>query len=204
MRQETGSNNPTKDRVVSIRVTSDGHNFSGTHIESSAGEVTLLIESFKAMLIPTYLLEELSPVEHLRSGGIGVDVGSEGVIVVQHNTSVTALIVLPTSLLSQIDKAYGNRAKFTTPLLLPSIGRSHEVLLHLSDDEGLLTMNIYNGGDLIFAEIFEVKSREDVLYWLTRVGEGYDLSTYIIYTNSHDKDLERLLKRYYKQIEVCE
>ncbi len=207
MRQETGSNSHDNNKIVSIRITSNGHNFSdNTTTFSSAdnNEVIIVIESVKAMLLPTPLLENCSAEEHLLSAGIDFQSNIEEVIAVEHDNITTALIVIPISLLNDVHIRFGKNVYFTTPLLAPAIKRDKELRLHLSTDQTLLCINLFNGGERLFAELFEIKNSCDVLYWLTRIGEGYDLSNYTIYIDGGDKELYKLLKKYYKSIELCE
>ncbi|MFI3303026.1 MAG: hypothetical protein SNH35_00495 [Rikenellaceae bacterium] len=191
---------------MSIRITSNGHNFSNIDtISPVEGEmVTIVVESIKAMLIPTPLFDEVTPKEHLLSGGISFEADKEDVVVVKHDKLTTALIVVPISLLSEIEKLYGSNVRFSTPLLNSAFGRGHEVCLHLSPDNTLLCINLYNGGDRVFSELFEVKTSADVLYWLSRIGEGYDLDDYTLYIEGGGKELLKLLNRYYKNVIPCE
>ncbi len=205
MRQETGSNTHNTQNIVSIRITSSGHNFSfDSESSHSQVDVTLLIETHKAMLVPTSLLDENSATEHLLAAGINLNEPIEESVVVRYDDITSAIIVMPTSLMSEIRGVYGGRVKFTTPLLIPARTLGHEVQIRLSEDRGLLTLSLFNGGDRLFAEVFEVNGIADILYWLTRLSEGYDLTDYTIYIDGWGRELQKLLKNYYKSVVICE
>ncbi len=203
MRQETGSNTLQNHKVVSIRVTSSGHNFSA-HTPSTATQTTILIESVKAMLVPTFLIADATPEEHLLSAGIYTDKSQEVSITIKHDEVTSAIIAIPRSLHDTIYNTYGGGAQYTTPLLSKSPSAGHDLIVHLSADNGLLCLNMFNGRDRLFAELFEIGSITDVLYWISRLGEGYDLSTYTIYLDGGGKELEKLLNKYYKSVKICE
>ncbi len=156
------------------------------------------------MLVPTSLLDENSTTDHLLAGGINVDDTKEEVVVVRRDAIISALIVIPSTLLKDITSTYGDNVSFTTPLLTPAHGDKHEVLVHLSKDQTLLCISLFNGGDLIFAELFEIMSTTDILYWLTRLGSSYDLNTYTIFVDGANAETPKLLKNYYKNIVICE
>ncbi|MFI3282819.1 MAG: hypothetical protein SNG10_04740 [Rikenellaceae bacterium] len=190
---------------MSIRITSNGHNFSLPSSNIPTFEkITLLIESSKAMLLPTILLDENTLEGHLLSGGIALSPLVERAVSLRGDDQTTAIIVLPISLAEKIDRELGDRAEITTPLLAPAPTHGHDLRVHLSQDMTLLCLNLYNGGDRVFAELFDIKGCADVLYWISRIGEGYDLSTYNIFINSNNRELEKLLKRYYKKVTICE
>ncbi|MFR9592037.1 MAG: hypothetical protein SNG27_06520 [Rikenellaceae bacterium] len=184
---------------MSIRVTSSGHNFSA-HTPSTATDTTIVIESSKAMLVPTSLLDDVNTIDHLQSAGIAMDVTTEDAIIVKDDTITSAIIVLPKSLHELIYNTYGGGGKYTTPLLAKAPSAGHDILVHLSSDQTLLCINVFNGRDRIFAELFEIGNITDVLYWISRLGEGFDLSTYDIYVDRGDKELEKLLKNFTKAL----
>ncbi len=188
---------------MSIRVTSNGHNFSA-HTPSTSTDTTIVVESVKAMLLPTVLINEATPEEHLLSSGIAIDPSAEDTIIITSDKTTSAIITIPKSLRKMVYNTYGGGANYTTPLLSKSPSAGHDLLVHLSPDQTLLCLNLFNGKDLIFAELFEVKNYTDVLYWISRIGEGYDLSTYTIYIDGAKNELEKLLKKFYKKVKRCE
>ncbi|MFR9603854.1 MAG: hypothetical protein SNG02_08335 [Rikenellaceae bacterium] len=186
---------------MSIRITSSGHNFSFDSLTASDQDVIISLETSKAMLVPTSLLSEEQSVEdHLRAAGINLNPHSEQSVVIRQDDVTSAIVVVATDLLAQINGVYRGQKSFTTPLLTPARGRGHELQISLSEDSSLLTLLLFNGGDRLFAELFEVKGIADVLYWTARVGEGYDLTTYTIYITGGGRDLEKLLKNYYRGV----
>ncbi len=205
MKQETGSNTPKQRAIVSIRITSSGDNFTQLP-HPTEGEVTLLCESTKAMLVPTELLEHRSLEGHLLAAGIAVDPQSEEVEIINYDHDITALIVVPTTLLAQIAETYGNRAHLSTPLLAPSPARGNTLLVHLSEDCGVLTLTLHGGSKLLFAELFEIGSITDVLYWIIQLDAEYNLNRYIIYVEGGDKggckvrETKDLLSKYFNRI----
>ncbi len=203
MRQETGSKPQLHKDIVSIRITSSGDNFSQLS-HPAQGEVTLVCESSKAMLLPTPLLEQRSLEGHLLTAGIAVDPYTEEVEIINYDENITALIALPTTLLAQITETYGSRAELWTPLLASAPARGNTLLVHLSEDCTLLTLTLYGATNLLFAEIFEIGGIADILYWISQLDGCYNLTRHTIYVDgggkSGVKEAKRLLERHFNRV----
>ncbi len=204
MRQETGSNPKSSKRVVSIRITSSGDNFS-EHTPITAHDVVILLETAKTMLVPTTILEERSFEEYLHLGGISMDSSTHRAVNLGQSGAMTAIAALPIGLIERIGSTYGDSVTLTSPLLAQSPARGSALRVHLSPEATLLTLNLFNGAELLFAEMFEVKTNEDILYWIALLGEAYDLNVYTIYIDGMwVENVERLIRRYYKKVVLCE
>ncbi len=199
MRQETGSNN-NQDRELSIQLRLDGVSFSLDSYKGLEPHSPIHLLSHRSVLAPKSCVDSDGVKAVMSSCGVELR-PDESVITIVRDQNV-ALIALSNQQREQIIETFGEDAPFTSPILrTPIIERSHVIIYYA---QGLTYINIYNTSSMLFAEVFLTPTSSDVIYWLSRIGEAVPLNDYKIYLSSDDKQLHRVVSRYYKDVELCE
>lgn len=207
MRLVTGSNRRAEENKVSIRLRLSGHSFSKASApkpESGRG-VTVELLSMRSMLIPS--ANVTSDVESLLSsmefGGVVVDRESEDVVIITPEGKMAALVVVPSSLIDELNELYTPEAiAYTSPILKCGNKGDYEVVISLRED--LMVIKVFADGGVIFCDMYEYSGQDDVLYRLARLSAVFDIPLYTINIYGGTKNLLNLLLKYYKDVHLCE
>ena len=184
---------------VSIRLLSGGHSFSleelGARVAATEGAVEVVVLTPKTTLVP----EEFFAAEHaalyLNEVGLAVTDGECAVCSkpVGGVVAVMAIDVACFDVLQDADVVY------TTPLLAECAVEEGSAL-HL--EGGLLYLRIYNGG-MRFAEVVECANDADILYYLTKIDEVYNIYNMSARAYGDTVRLQRVAKPLFKEL-ICE
>ena len=166
---------------VSIRLMSNGHAFS-TASDNSGVDKSLQIADVlkrgvvaevmlcmpKTMLVPAEQLATLSLEEHLALAALA-PADSERVVVSDEVSGIVAVMAVDAHHIDSLE-ACGAELHYTTPLLNGNIMDGCVVALY----DNLLYVRVADGG-LRFADVVEVATDADILYFLGAIDRVYHI-----------------------------
>jgi hypothetical protein len=187
---------------VSIRLKSGGHSFSTSELSaemrSASQPVEVAVLTTKSTLVPAEFFDAHHAADCLAEVGLAPTMG-ECAVYSNAKSNVVAVMALNKHCYEQLTEAIPSGVTFTSPLLddeLPEKGS----ILHLEAD--VLYVRVADGG-LLLAEAFECKNDADVLYYLAKVDEVYNIYNMYARAKGDVKRLHKLLKPLFKDL-VCE
>lgn len=203
MRPETGNNRSTSDRKVSIQQPLDGHSFSlpgdpGPLPDGVSVEVELLMP--RTLLVP----ETFGSPEHAAAwfAASGMPLREDDRVVETGSLDgCRALIAVPCEVANKLLETWGDRIRYTTPLLhVPS---SAQRCVWIARRGGLVYIKLYDA-ELEFADVLPSDDETELLYFVERLGGCFPLSDYTLcLAGEGSKSLRHLLGKRFKRI-VCE
>ena len=185
---------------VSIRLKSGGHSFSSVELDALRGvgkPVEVVLLTAKTTLVPTEFFDMTHAADYLADVGLAASM-DEAVVASKPVDGVVAVMAIAERCLAEVQSVAAEMA-FTSPLLY---GQSVEQgsILNLEDD--LLYVRVYGDG-LRFAEVMEIKSDADILYYLTVINEVYAIFNMSAHAKGDVARLQRLCKQIFKNL-ICE
>ena len=184
---------------VSIRLLSGGHSFSLAElkaaVEASKGGVEVVVLTSKTTLVPAEFFDSSYAAVYLNEVGLAPAVG-ECVVWSKPVGGIVAVMAINKQC---YDALHGVDVEYTTPLLAECSVEKGSVL-HL--EGGLLYVRIYDGG-MRFAEVVECTNDADVLYYLSKTDEVYNIYNTLARAYGDTARLQRLCKRLFKEL-ICE
>ncbi len=203
MRPETGNNRPVTDRKVSIQQPLDGHSFSLPEGPNSlpadaSVEVELLMP--RTLLVPDAACDPAYAEEWFAACGMPLS-AEECVVTAESRNGCTALIALRCDLLQRLREKWGEKIRFTTPLLhLPA---SPQRCVWMARMGGLTYVKLYDS-ELEFADVLPTDDDTELLYFVERLGGCFPLGEYTLCIGGDDaRAVRHLLGKRFKRI-VCE
>lgn len=184
---------------VSIRLLSGGHSFSleelNARIAAAQGAVEVVVLTPKTTLVP----EEFFAAEHaaiyLNEVGLAPAMG-ECVVCSKPIGGVVAVMAIDVACFDALQDA---EVVYTTPMLAECVVEEGSVL---QLEGGLLYVRIYNGG-MRFAEVMECANDADILYYLTKIDEVYNIYNMSARAYGDTVRLQRVTKPLFKEL-ICE
>ena len=198
MRQETGSNPISNNKVVSIQVKLGGRSFSADKIaiDQDVTAIECIVDTPRVTLAPRQEVSPNSAEELLHIVGKGC-CSNEISICSEPQNDIVAVIAIDEKAYETITEKWGSRVRFSSPLL--DMRHCDEDCLTIDMRENVCYIRLFDGG-LQRAEAFEVDSTEDVLYYANEwLDEEWDTPIYI----KGDKAAAKLLRKYVKEV-ICE
>ena len=196
---------------MSIQLTLSGHSFSHSDLPKLSGSDGQIVEieviTERVTLIPLEVLDEKRAGEILRIAGITVSDDDQIVIVRDDVAGIAALMALPQTLLSAVEKSYGDKFEFTTPLLRARICTMPTAWLYLAGQ--LIYIKVWSDGRLRMAEVLPHTKPEDALYYAATLDKRFGLNGYrVIVSGTKASEAEmreatKLLNKFYNKV-VCE
>ena len=185
---------------VSIRLKSGGHSFSGAELDALRGvgkPVEIVLLTAKTTLVPAEFFDMTHAADYLADVGLAASM-DEAVVASKPVDGVVAVMAIAERCLAEV-QSVATEVVFTSPLLY---GQSVEQgsILNLEDD--LLYVRVYGDG-LRFAEVMEIKSDADILYYLTVIDEVYAIFNMSAHAKGDTARLQRLCKQIFKNL-ICE
>ncbi|MBE6195640.1 MAG: hypothetical protein E7137_00915 [Rikenellaceae bacterium] len=178
---------------MSIRLWSDGHSFPREQLEAakSGGGLSVELLSPRTTLVPAPHFRPEEAAELLRLAGLPCR-ESECAVWSDPEEEVVAVMA--------IDRATHDllppQTLFTSPLLAQNPGVENIALL--SRYENLLYIKIWER-TLRLAEVLKVENDEDLIYFLTRLGEVIPLGEYsLVVAGDEPQKLRKLVKKLFK------
>lgn len=166
---------------VSIRLMSNGHAFSTTSENVAEGKplqvadvlkrgvvAEVMLCTPKTMLVPAEQLATLSLEEHLALAALA-PTESERVVVSDEVSGIVAVMAVDAHHIDSLE-ACGAELYYTTPLLNGNIMDGCVVALY----DNMLYMRVADGG-LRFADVVEVATDADILYFLGAIDRVYHI-----------------------------
>lgn len=202
MKQVTGNNGNRSDKAVSIQLMLDGHSFSVDALPAAGKEVPCVAELLtpRSMLVPREEFSEELAEGYLAAEGLAPQ---DGECVVWSNTQeqIVAVMAIDRMLLDALRAKYEAGVRFTSPLLhLPKFSGN---AVWMQRNGSLLYVKVYRT-ILRMAEVIQVESDADVLYFVERLTGIFPAADFELHlTGADSAALRKLLKGYYKRI-VCE
>lgn len=184
---------------MSIRLWSDGHSFPREALQKALcgtvpkGEEPLCIEllSPRTTLAPEAARGVEQPEELLRLAGVPCR-ENECALWSEAVEGIVAAMAIDRSTHQQLPEG----CSFTSPLLDNSLRGEHVVAL--SRYENLIYIKVW-GQELRLAEVITVAGNEDLIYYISRLGELIPLREYTLRTGGESpRELQKLLKNYFK------
>lgn len=205
MRPETGNKPSITCRKVSIQQPLDGHSFSipgGVVLgEDQAVEVELL--SAHTMLAPAERYEsagEEAAAEWFAMCGMPL-AGDECVVATDTVSGRVALIGVNRSLLAAMRERWGDRIRFTTPLLYGPAEPA--TCVRIQRTHGLTYLKVYDS-DLQFAEVLPWADDTDLLYFIGRLSGCFPLQRMELrIAGERAKEVRHLVGKRFKKA-ICE
>ncbi len=178
---------------MSIRLWSDGHSFPREQVEAarSGGVLSVELLSPRTTLVPAELFRPEEAAELLRLAGLPCreseclvwSAAEEGMVAVMAIDCATRELLPPT-------------CSFTSPLLASNPGAANMALLSRFDN--LLYIKVWEK-ELRLAEVLNVVSDEDAIYYLTRLAEVIPLRNYsLVVAGDEAHGLRKLVKKLFK------
>lgn len=203
MRPETGNNRSVSVRKVSIQQPLDGHSFSlpegpGPLPEGACVEVELLLP--RTLLVPEALCDPACAAEWFAACGMPL-CGEERVVAAEAREGCSALIAVPRALADLLDGKWGERLRYTTPLLhVPS---TPQHCVWIARRGGLAYIKLYDAA-LEYADVLPTDDDTELLYFVERLAGCFSLGEYVLYLAGDDvKSVRHLIGKRFKRI-VCE
>jgi hypothetical protein len=179
----TGNNHSAPNKIMSIRLLLDGHNFSQVSgaLRSAdvgqAGEVVVSFDSAKTVLVPAYLCEEGVGEAYLRFGGVAPESG-ERVVCSEKQGEAVAIMAIDGAIVDYIEEELGGRTvRYTSPLLEIAGGEGRTVNIFLTPQNVYVT--VWDKG-LRYAEVLPDPTPDSVLYYLQVLGGEFRLKKFDI------------------------
>ncbi len=161
-------------------------------------EVELL--TARTLLVPKEFFDEGRAGELLAAAGMAALPG-ERVVHSDSQQQVVAVMAAAEDALHAVRERFGDRVRYTTPLLDALQAKAPTVWMHYA--AGLLYIKVYDG-KLRFAEVIPAPDEADLLYFLERLGNEFPLKDFTLDICGGDaRMLKRKLNGYFKRI-VCE
>ena len=187
---------------VSIRLKSGGHSFSASELNSevrnSSQPVEVVVLTPKSTLVPAEFFVAEHAAGYLAEVGLALANG-ECAVFSEAKEGAVAVMAISAECYAELKACIPAGVLFTSPLI-EGVAPEKGSMLHLEAD--VLYVRIYNRG-LRFAEAFECKSDADVLYYIAKVDEVYDIYNMYARVSGDVKHLQKLLKPIFKDL-VCE
>ena len=186
---------------VSIRLKSGGHTFSDLELKEIVGKTTgpvdVVVLSPKTTLVPAELFKMESAADYLIAVGLAPCV-DECVVCSSAVDGVVAVMAMSKKCHDALN-GYEHIAGYVTPFLC---GENLEKgsMLHLED--GLLYVRVYDNG-LRFAEVMECLNDVDILYYLTKIDEVYNIYNTCARATGDTARIKRVTKYIFKEL-ICE
>ncbi|MBQ3248158.1 MAG: DUF3822 family protein [Alistipes sp.] len=181
---------------VSIRLESDGHTFS-PECAAASGAVEVVVSTVKTALVPAELFVEDDARAALAAVGFAPTT-SERVVYSAAVSGVVAVMAMDVACYDALVERYGQSLCFSSPLLeRVDIKRG----VHLKLDRELLYVRVYDDV-MLFAEVVEVKSDGDILYYLESIHRVYDIYNMYARATGDTGRLKRLCGRSFKNLET--
>jgi hypothetical protein len=183
MMRVTGNNLSVANKVMSIRLLLDGHNFShtshtlrSTSVEQGA-EVVVSFDTARAVLVPAYLCEEGVGEAYLRFGGIEPS-DDERIICSEKQGETIAVMAVNEAIVSLIEKEMAGRTvRYTSPLMEIARGEKRNVNIFLTLRNAYVV--VWDKG-LRYVEVLPDSSPDSVLYYLQELGGEFRLKKFDI------------------------
>lgn len=181
---------------MSIRLWSDGHSFPGEQFKTlreqvGEGGVEIELLSPRTTLVPATCFTPEQAESLLSLAGQPCH-DTETAVWSDAWDGVVAVMAIDRATLEQLPKS----VRFTSPLLALKSDSPQSVLL--ARYENLLYIKVWDRR-LRLAEVIRVESEEDLLYYLTRLGEVLPLRNYSLEVAGEEpKSLRKLVKKYFK------
>ena len=185
---------------VSIRLKSGGHSFSGVELDALRGAkqpVEVVLLTAKTTLVPVEFFDMAHAADYLADVGLATS-GDEVVVTSRPVDGVVAVMAVAGRTLADL-QSIATEVVFTSPLLAEQRVEQGSVL-SLEDD--LLYVSVYGDG-LRFAEVMEIKSDADILYYLTVIDEVYAIFNMSAHAKGDAARLQRLCKQIFNNL-ICE
>ena len=200
MRQVTGRSSKNSENKASIRLASGGRFFSASTLSSIAesGDVLVCIDTPRVTLIPDSMASSITAEQALSIVGLAPQSGE--IAIYSHKVEDRcAAIAINSNAYGELSKKFGNRLKFTTPLLSNSQNVTNHLAIEISN--GVCYLRLYTPG-LKLAEALEIETADELLFYVINFFEYADISRDIPIYIIGGKEYVKLLKKYYKVI--CE
>ena len=201
MKRATGSNPSLPTIGVSIQPALDGHSFSVREfVLPTEGPVTVEVLTPRTLLVPERLFDRQAAPAFLAAGGLALRDG-ECAACSDPQQGAVAVMALPAGALRQMRERFGERLRFTTPLLAEPALRQRSVLLHQA--AGVLYIKVYDD-TLRFAEAISAPTEADIVALTERLDAEFPLRGYRLFLAGEDtKQLRRSLGKRFKEV-TCE
>lgn len=204
MKPATG-NNPSAaaQHKVSIQLKLGGHSFSADTLGAIPDDaaVEASVGTQRCVLVPKELFSTAA-MEAILAGN-GTPCGEDETPVHSDpSAGIVAVMAVATATLEQLLERFGDRIAFTTPLLMAPDSEAPTVRLHAEDT--LLYIAVFRKG-LQFAEIFPLRTADDELCLLQRIGQQFGETAFrIVVSGERCRKRRKVFARYYKQVTECE
>lgn len=201
MKQETGNNNPTATKKVSIQLKLGGHSFSSDMLPAEAADADMtevIVPTEKCVLVPASVFEPQAAEQYLSINGLPCDM-NECAVCSQEKDGTVAVIAVASECVKIINDYTKGKAVFTTPLLHKYDNRGNTLYIYIYG--GVAFLKLYNDDKLRFAEAVRICNNDDVLYYTSLLAEEFDLGSYAINVSGDSaSNVVHLLKHYYKNV----
>lgn len=203
MKRATGSNHPLSAQKVSIQLALDGHSFSTADLpDAPAGDGTVEMELLtgKTMLVPAEAFD--AHAARMLLAGAGISVGADECVVSSDpQARILALMAIPSAASAMLHEKYGQRGRFSSPLLHdPSLQRR---CVWIYRNGRLLYIKVYDDR-LQLAEVIDAPEEADIVYFIERLETVYPAKKYtLLLAGENSRALGKLIGKRFKET-LCE
>lgn len=195
--------------TVSIRLGSGGHAFSEEELAAAASRLNdnpcivaeFSVETHKTLLVPSEIFDPAAAAGYLAVAGIPCRADEEVISVAAGD--MTAVMAADKACTEFIRRTFGDRARFTTPLLTLG-GKDAQRTLRIHLCRGVGYFKLCEEGRMRFAEALKTDTTADLLYALQGLDERYGLKGCTIIISGDGAEAQaREVKRYFRKVR-CE
>lgn len=162
------------DRKVSIQLPLSGHSFSAENLPADLRDgqtpVEAVLPRAKTLLVPEEEFAAAMTDAYLAAAGMACRPEERSVYTSSYD-GIVAVMAVERAVDDVLRSAFGERLRYTTPLLTPCSLKRGVVLQRM---ETLLFARIYDGG-LQFAEVLPVQTEADLRYHLSKLDSIYHI-----------------------------
>jgi hypothetical protein len=179
----TGNNSSVQDKIMSIRLLLDGHNFSQASQQlhfadfGQAGDVVISFDTAKTVLVPAYLCEAGVEGPYLQFSGVAPKAG-EKVVCSEKCDDMVAIMAVDEAIVGLVEEqTSGRKIHYTSPLLEIAHGEKRNVNVFLTTQNAYIA--VWDKG-LRYAEVLPDPTFDSLLYYFRVLGEEFRLRKFDI------------------------
>lgn len=162
--------------------------------------MVLEVLTAQTVLVPAELFDKKHAAAYLTVDGVGC-AADQVAVYSDPQQQVIAVMALDVTVAAQLEERLGDRRRFTSPLLYePKYAGAAVWLMHL---DGVLYVKVYDT-TLQLAEAVPAPAQADLLYYMARLGERFDLKRFALHPAGPRAEVTRkALRRYFRNVR-CE
>lgn len=190
---------------MSVRIVLDGHNFerAAAELEKHAAADSALVsfDTAKTVLVPAHLCEQGVEESYLRFNGMPLADGEQAVVS-EAEDDIVAVMAVSSAVAGLVADRFGEKVRFTSPLLEIACGRKRDVNIFLTAENAYIA--VWEKG-LRMAEALPDNSVDSLLYYMQVLGRSFKLRRFTInLTGADTSEAAAALSQYFDKVKISE